>query len=320
VIDLVKSTRETLLQGEDKPALRTLELVHPEIKVKVSFDRRSQEFDVETCMKLENRLPMIDNPAVSTFIRQYGWSVTTLVAPRTFSDTLAKLLDESIQENGSGITHLHMTPTSLTTPALDAMSRVIDRSHGLTYLRLSLEYHDQSQRQQKAHDMLERHKARLTSLYLTGHCYIDSWPSTFYNTFHRDAYPALEEFFAESNTGLNGNRTIKSMVSAPWQQRTSLKVLGLKIRLNNAQWEEVITAIDLSALEELHFYCLHDLFSEVPLKKFVDRVVGSDAPLPPLRLLYLHGTIPVNSANRRELFARLRESIPDIKITELPDT
>ncbi|KAF9353439.1 hypothetical protein BGX34_011564 [Mortierella sp. NVP85] len=321
VIDLVKSTREMIFQGEDKPALRILELIHPEIKVKVSFEERSQEFDVESCVKLENRPPMIVNPAVSTFIRQYGWSVTTLVAPRTFSDTLAKLLEESIQENGSGITHLDMTPTSLTTPGLDAMNRVIDRSRELTYLRLSLENNDQHQQRQKAHDLLERHKVRLTSLHLTDYYYIDEFHSLFSKTLRRDAFPALEEFFVEStNSVFDTSQTIKSMVSAPWQQRTSLKVLGMKFRLQNErQWEEVIKAIDLSALEELHFYCPKSYDdNHRRFKTFVDRISASDSALLPLRLLYLHGTISGDSAYRSELFGRLRGRIPDIKITEFP--
>jgi hypothetical protein len=155
LIDLVKSTREKMLQGEDKPTLRDFELVHPEIKVKVSFFKGSPMFVVEACIKMENRSA---DPAECTFIRQHGWSITIFVVPGLFSDPLAKLLDESVQEGGSRITHLDMAPTSLTTLGLDAMDRVINLSPYLSYLRLSFEKLGEKEQLEKALDLLARHK------------------------------------------------------------------------------------------------------------------------------------------------------------------
>ncbi|KAF9344730.1 hypothetical protein BGX34_005393, partial [Mortierella sp. NVP85] len=315
VIDLVKSTGEKMLQGEDKPALRVFELVHSEIKVKVSFEVGSPSFEVETYIRLAYYKPENVDPTVCTFIRQYGWSVATFVVPGSFNDALAKLLDESIQERGSRIVHLDMAPTSLTTPGLDAMNRVIDRSQGLTYLRLSLDLHTDSD-YQRALILLKRHKERLTSLQLTG-SYIRSCLSQFSDTQPRNVFPALEEFSAVcSDEYLYGGRQIKSMVSAPGQQQTSLKVLRVNVRFGYTNlWEEVIKAIDISALEELHFnYGGFCGFTQVQLTILVDYIVGSGAPSLPLRLLNLNGITLDKSASTYELFARLREKVPEIKI------
>ena len=188
----------------------------------------SPSLNVETCIKLENRESEIVDPAVCTFIRQYGWSITTFIVPESFSDTLAKLMDESTQEKGSRIAHLDMTPTSLTTPGLDAMNRVIDRSQGLTYLRLSLENLGKDQQEQKALDLLRRHKDRLTSLRL-----VDSDLSSIADNFSRDSFPLLEEFFVMTNYYLDASpEWIRSMVSVPPRQRTSLRAVGMGIYLS----------------------------------------------------------------------------------------
>jgi hypothetical protein len=239
-----------------------------------------------------------------------------LVAPRAFSDTLAKLLDESIQENGSGITHLDMTPTSLTAPGLDAMNRVINRSQGLTNFRMSLESLSHNQGRLTAQDLLAQHKDRLTSLHLKGH-YIDSCLSQISDT-PRDMFPVLEEFFAEtSGEYLNYDPRIKSMVSAPrQQQQPSLKALGMNVRFSNAQhWTNVIRAIDLSALGELHFNDGGPCgFTQVQLKTLVDHIADSEAPSLPLRLLNLAGITLDKGASTCDLFVRLRAKVPEIKI------
>jgi len=316
-IDLVKSTREKIFQAEDKSALRDLELVHPEIKVKVSFSVGSSAFDVESCIKMENRQLSTVDHSEGNFIHQYGWSITTFVVPGSFNDTLAKLLDESTHDRGSKIVHLDMTPTSLTTPGLGAMNRVINRSQGLTNLRMSLESLSLSQGLQTAKDLLAQHKGRLTSLHLKGH-YIDSCLFKISDTFPRDMFPVLEEFFAEiSGEYLYYDSRIKSMVSAPrQQQQPSLKALGMNVRFFNAQhWTNLIKAIDLSALEELHFNDgSHRGFTQVQLKTLVDHIADSEAPSLPLRLLNLTGITLDKSASTCDLFARLRAKVPEIKI------
>ncbi|KAF9359960.1 hypothetical protein BGX34_008032 [Mortierella sp. NVP85] len=123
VIGLVSSTREKMIQSGYRSALRAFELVHHEIKLKVSLDEGSPALDMAPCVNLGNCKSYNVEPAMYNFIRRHGWSAITFVAPRSFSDSLAKLLDEHTQEIGSRIARLDITPTSLTTPGLDAMSR-----------------------------------------------------------------------------------------------------------------------------------------------------------------------------------------------------
>ena len=316
VIDLVKSTREKMLQGEGRSRLSIFELIHPEVQVKVSFGNGYPDLDVETCVKLGNCQPQFLDPAVYTFIRRYGWSVTTLVVPDSFSNRLAKILDESVREKGSKMAHLNIAPTSLTTPGLDAMSRVINRSQGLTYLRLSLEDLGENNQREKALLLLGRHKDRLTSLRLVG-WYVGSWLTPLSRTFpDRDGFPVLEEFFLECGKGLTGDtgQWITSMVSARPQPLTPVKVFGMKAtELWYKGFESLINAIDLSTLEELHIK--NDDFSPEQLKLLVDRVADYGAPSMPLRLLDINEEKLDNSANTHELFVSLREKVPEIKIT-----
>ncbi|KAF9363659.1 hypothetical protein BGX34_003592 [Mortierella sp. NVP85] len=302
VIDLVRSTREKLLQGEGRPALHIFELVHPEIKVKVSFRNGYPDLDVETCVKLGNCQPQILDPAVYTFIRRYGWSITNLVVPESFSNRLAKLLDESVQEGGSKMAHLDMTPTSLATPGLDAMSRVINQSQGLTYLRLSLGTLQEENKKEKALLLLGRHKDRLTSLRLVG-WHIETWLPQFSRAFpDRDGFPELAEFFLEcgSMNALELSSLLKAFgvnSTKPWSKG----------------FETMINAIDLSTLEELHLkFCD---FPHEQLKLLVDRITAYGAPSLPLRLLDINGEKLDNCADTHELFVSLREKIPEIKIT-----
>ncbi|KAF9360370.1 hypothetical protein BGX34_007811 [Mortierella sp. NVP85] len=168
VIDLVCSTREKMLQNGYRPALRMFELVHPEINLKVCFDEKSPVLDTPPCINLGNCRSYTVESAVYNFIRQHGWSLVTFVVSESFSDRLAMLLDESMQETGSRIARLNITPTSLTPPGLDAMDRIINRSQGLKYLGLSLEKLDESNQLGKALFLLGRYKERLTSLRLVG--------------------------------------------------------------------------------------------------------------------------------------------------------
>ncbi|KAF9344008.1 hypothetical protein BGX34_006140, partial [Mortierella sp. NVP85] len=132
-----------------------------------------------------------------------------------------------------------------------------------------------------------------------------------------EEFPVLEEFFTDYGGYFDNDiRRIKSMVSAPRRQQTLLKVLGMSIRLYNARlWEDLIRAIDLLALEELHFNDSGTYgFTQEQLKVLVDHVADYGAPSLPLRLLNLNGIPLHKSTSTYELFAKLRKKVPEIKI------
>ena len=321
VIERVCSTREKMLRSGYSPALRTFELVHPEINVKICFDEKSPVLDKAPCIILGNRQSYTIEPAVYNAIRQHGWSVTTFVVSGSFSDRLAMLLDESMQETESRIVRLIITPTSLTSPGLDAMDRVINRSKGLTYLGLSLEKLDEGNQLGKALLLLGRHKDRLTSLRLLGWS-VEQWLPRIAQTFpDKDGFPVLEEFFV-GNLWTNfmsdiERQWIVSKVSTRPQRRTLLKVFGITDGPTNGRyylhdWKPVILAIDISTVERLHFKT--PSFCQDDLRLLADRIANSGKSLLPLRVFDLEGTSTSDNDITRGILARIREKTPRVVV------
>ena len=306
VIDLVNSARKDFLENRGLPAMRMFELVHPEIKVCLSNQVRLLPFEMESTITLEDRQP---TSAVYNFIRQRGSSVTKFVAPGSFSDHLASLLDESTQTR-SRIAHLDITSTSLTTPGLEAISRVIRRSGGLTYLRLSMEKLHKRDQMAKALFLLEQHEDQLTSLRLEGGKTQD-WLAQLAPAF--PSFPRLKELFVESHSpewlSSAERQWIISMASQP---QTSLKVLGIGLHLRANGWEALIKAIDLSTLEELHI--TSDYFYQEQLKVLMDVIVKSRVSSLPMRVLDVEGKEVKDSNTTREMFARIQEKAPQVKV------
>ncbi|KAF9350000.1 hypothetical protein BGX34_001458 [Mortierella sp. NVP85] len=314
VIDLVKSTREKMLQGEDKPVLRIFELVGPKVKVKVSFDEGSSAVDMESCITLESSR----KNGARNFIRQYGWSVKTLVVLGSINDDLVGLLHESVQERGfSRILHLDITPTSLTTSGLDDMSQVIHLSQELTYLRLSLENLREKVQMEKALRLLNHHQDRLTSLRLAGRSVITWLPQICLAFPYQNRFPVLEEFFVECDVEDNiypvSRQWVISVISDRQPPRTPLKVFAVTdFFLRSEEWEKLIRAIDLSTMEELHFDTKH--FGHNELAFLVDHLAECTEPSMPMRVLSFRGALIQDNNTTVQMFARIREMVPQVEI------
>ncbi|KAF9349863.1 hypothetical protein BGX34_001556 [Mortierella sp. NVP85] len=346
VINLVISTREKMRRSRGRPELMVLRLLDTTLPgsakeavlekaggsqyllrqlfgsesiVDVNFDNASSTIGIRTDLR-SNQFKS-DDPAVRDFIRQFGHSIITLVAPGSFSDPPAMLLDECTGRLTSSIVHLDITPTSLTTAGLDAMNRVINRSKGLTYLRLTLKNMRKGQQLEKALLLLERYRDRVTSVHMSD-WYEDSCLAKIKRVLpDRSRFPRLEEFSVDCINWDRGPRGtarqwIISMISAQTQPPTPpLKVLGVKIHLWPQDWEAVINAIDFSKLQELHFDNCN--FSEVQLKLLADRITGSKTLLLPLKLLNLKGSKVEkvdNAVDTRAMIVRIRQRAPQIII------
>ncbi|KAF9352225.1 hypothetical protein BGX34_000122 [Mortierella sp. NVP85] len=312
VFDLVRSTREKMLQGEEWPALRIFDLVHPEIKLKVFFEEGSSDLDMKSSINLKGHQP---TSSLYNFIRHYGWTVTTLVAPGSFNDRLAILLDESTQKRHSRIAHIDVNPTSLTTTGLDATSQVIHRSRRLTYLRLFLEDLNTESQMLNAVRMLVRHGNRLSSLCLEGDI-SERWLPAIERSFPgKDEFPVLEEFFVVSpNMGYLSEldeRWIASMVSASWQ-RFPLKTFGVTVDLKPSGWEILFKAIHFSTLEELHINS--DYFYHEQLKLLVDCITDTSVSSLPMRVLDIKGCEVSDSDTTHEMLVRVQEKAPQVRI------
>jgi len=319
VINLVKTTRENMLKGGSCPELHTLKL-HDSKKGVDGFENRVEVrfegYDISATKLWCNQFGSAD-PGECDLIRQYGWSIKTLVVPGSFSDHHAKLLDESTEELSSGLEHLDITPTSLTAAGLDAMDRVINRSEDLTYIRLSLKDLRQEQQLEKALLVLVRYRDRVTSVYMSNWCEESCLTKIKRVLPDRSHFFRLTEFSVDCTNwdhGLNdiARQWIISMISA---HHIPLKVLGVKVDFQPQDWEAVIKAVDLSKLEKLH---LDDSsFSQEQLELLVDRIADSNISPLPLKLLDLKGSGVEkvdDTALVRATLARMKKFAPQVEI------
>jgi len=343
LINLVISTIEGMNRNGGRPALSSFNLVDPTPLDSVreemlQFDRRPESMLLKVPnssggfnMMFKNASTVgirtdltsnqfkFDDLAVCDFIRQFGYSIVTLVVSESFSDRLAKLLDECTEKLVSNIAQLDMVPTSLTTAGLDAMDRIIKRSKGLTYLRLTLRSLRQEQQLEKALLLLEQYKNRVTSVHVSLWCEESCLTKMKRVLPDRSRFPRLEEFSVDCINWDHGPRDIArqwiiSMISARTQLQTPLKVVGVKIDLQPQDWEAVIKAIDLSTLEELHFDNCN--FSQEQLKLLADHIAGSKMFLLPLKRVGLKGSRAEKMddiVTMRELAKRIEQKAPLVK-------
>ncbi|KAF9344826.1 hypothetical protein BGX34_005292, partial [Mortierella sp. NVP85] len=315
---LLDSVREAALHDGVRLEFISQQLLNSEDIVNVDIYNGSSSVDIQTHLR-SNQFKS-DGPAVYDFIRQFGYSIVTLVVQGSFSDHLAKLLDESTKPV-SNIARLDIAPTSLTKAGLDAMDRIIKRSTELTYLRLTLRSLHQEQQLEKALLLLEQYKNRVTSVHVSLWCEESCLTKIKRVLPDRSRFPRLEEFSVDCINWDRGPRGtarqwIISMISARAQPPTPpLKVVGVKIDLQPQDWEAVIKAIDLSTLEELHFDNCN--FSQEQLKLLADRVWSSYVFLP-LKLLDLKGSevekAAGDDANTQVIFATVQLKAPQVRI------
>lgn len=283
IIDLIKSTVKMSRQDTNSSILRALTAVDEgliplndntfecttRMAVTVFFSAKPRTFDIETHISLQDAELSSMSP-VYDFFRQYGWSIKTLRASRTFNDRLATLLDNSTRKGGSRIKSLFLDPSLLTTSGLDALDRAIKRSKSID--RLALNFFYWRPETQKA--LLGRYADKLCDLricgYLTGGLITE--PTQAFPT--RSSFPVLKHFRVTlksiSETSHESLQWILSMISPPadasvvppreigiWQSEspgslTSIEITGLQLR--PGAWRSLINAIDFSSLVSLKFF------------------------------------------------------------------
>ncbi|KAF8938437.1 hypothetical protein BGZ58_000890 [Dissophora ornata] len=147
ILSLISSTRDKILQGGSTTALSDIQLakdtwfsfktksVLTSVAGHVVNEGDPISFTLDASIKMAGD-DAIDENDISSVFRQFGWSIRTLKANSTFSDELAKLLDEATRLKGSSLRWLKLDPWSLTSPGLDCMDRIIERSLDLECLLL----------------------------------------------------------------------------------------------------------------------------------------------------------------------------------------
>ncbi|KAI8350810.1 hypothetical protein B0O80DRAFT_457534 [Mortierella sp. GBAus27b] len=281
----------------------------------MSFTDGSTAFDMESHVKL--RKSSADDDSV--FIRHYGWSIKTLVAP--FGDSHAELLDAITLERGSKIAIVDILSTSLTSSGLDAIDRVIKRAPSLPTIRLFLDKLHEEDQLEKAMILLERYKDRLISLRLNGGSKT-KWLARITQALPtRDMFPLLEELTIDGQTGssvfpANCQNWIVSMVSTPPSPLKQLKAFCLSNTYY--YWDRIVRTMDLSALEVISFKgCT--FFGNSDLVLLAERIVDGESQSRPFRRLDLSDCLFHDPSHCLAVFVMFREKGLLAKVVGLED-
>jgi len=342
IINLIISTREKALQSNHPILLHTVEVMDEDfvplatresydeddhIETTVLFPKGCYLPDIKTRLVLRKGMVTKANP-LCDFIRHYGWSIESLDGPGSFSDHLATLLYDSIRERGSKITRLFVTPTTLTTPGLEALDQVIKASPSLNYLRLSFADMQKLPQMVKAMVLLERYKEKLDDIELRGNL-ISNWLPEMVCAFPRSSFPKLKRFVLKSSCGNylcpESVKWFVSMISAPphlshpsragssmARPQSRLHAVTLSgVRVLPEDWVSVVEAVDLSILNMLDFRDTN--FSHKDVELLVNRTIGRSMPQVGQVLICLRKQLFENY-NVRALRARLGLKLPQVRL------
>ncbi|KAF9175399.1 hypothetical protein BGX21_005529 [Mortierella sp. AD011] len=280
-----------------------------------------------------------------------GWAIKELDSSWRFDDRLANTLDKATTSLGSMLTTLSLDVWNLSHEGLKCMQQVVRRSNSLKRLVVEFSFLSDSVQQDKLGFMDETIIEKLTSISLKGNS-PDSWmPSAAKVIPFRQLVPRLESFKIESWAPITKGfyKWVAAMVSIPshagarplgfshlrqnfssagmyespneiTETCSPLKRFSLEgAKLEPAEWETIIKALDFSSLEELSFrgsnFSLNDL-------DILINCISPDNDEMPLRLLNLEGTEADNDAAVDILVSqveRLRKRAQDLANIELTE-
>ncbi|KAK3825280.1 MAG: hypothetical protein J3Q66DRAFT_327384 [Benniella sp.] len=358
MIKLVISAREKTLLSRGNSALCTFKLMDEglepfdlsrtwdkfdHVTSKVSFTRDSGTLEMDTCLNLQSEKLVTEGSMVSKFFRQYGWSISSLDAPWTFTDYLAAILDDVTQIHDSRLTDLVLSPSSLTTDGLDAMDRIIKRSQSLAYFWLFFDDLGNEANQESAQASLARYGAKLSKLSLNGGS-IGSWLPRLAHAFPaRSCFPTMSDIYICNNLDkqevphdciqwfaamlsprpqpsgspmAQGSCTGTVQQAAKTTTPTQLEVFGLNgVILLPQDWETLIRAIDFSTLEAL--YLDKTNFSLGQLDLLLDCIARTVMKPASLTALSLENTDLLVDADKDALRARIQKVVPSVAVEGL---
>ncbi|KAF9349049.1 hypothetical protein BGX34_002093 [Mortierella sp. NVP85] len=353
IIHLVTSKRETAIQEGRTSALHTFKVTderwdpfdwyrgydgYDHLVTTVTFTKDPAVFDMDTQMKMQYLQPVVEGSPISNFMRHYGWSIGSLATSTQITDHLATLLDSATEKRGSRLTHLILSPPSLTTLGMDAMDRVIKRSQSLEFLWIWTVGLDEASRPEKALLLLGRYGEKLNRLTLNGNAF-GEWLLPFTQALPTaNSLPRLNVVHVESaeksqvphefvqwlvavvpipprgSTSPGGFITGTSQKTCTILARLRTFLL-YNVTLQPQDWETLIKAIDLSMLEELHLNSTN--FSWEQLDLLLERITAADAKSVSLKVLQIGSTDLLVDADRPALQERILEAVPQMSIQGL---
>ncbi|KAG0227225.1 hypothetical protein BGX31_007055 [Mortierella sp. GBA43] len=348
VIKLVISAREKIYQCGGKSSLQFFKVAdeglqpfnlykeHDEqehFAATVVFSLESAVFDMDTRIILQNKRLIVEKSQVFNFVREFGWSITSLNAPWTFSDIFAELLDRVTQISGSRIKQLVLDPFSLATCGLDALNRIIKRSQRLVVLSLMLNDMDQGSRVEMAIPLLVQHGKVLNRLTLYG-ASVQGWLHRLaQSSLTKSTFPKLSDLglHCGSNQELPEGTVqwLASMLSDPLESSgstlgtpqqtmgppttpTRLSTFQLyNVTLRQEDWSTLIKAINFSELSVLQLSKTN--FSHDQLDLLLERIANVDPMLVALTILELSMTdLLANLDSHAALRMRIKGVVPRV--------
>ncbi|KAI8358150.1 hypothetical protein B0O80DRAFT_275118 [Mortierella sp. GBAus27b] len=342
IIDLVISERERMLQNGEPTALRIFELMEDgleafkldrkwdlanHITATLTFTEGSKKLDMDTRLVLQNEKPVTESDWMYSFIRQYGWSISSLDTATMFDDNLAELLDKTTTLHGSSLTYLALSQYSLTTAGLDAMDRVIKRSQKLDRLRLNLLALEDISQTEKAEHIFERYGARMNELWLQSDGY-EPWLKRISNKFPtKTDFPLLDHIVVDCTK----EGAFFPHDSVPWlttmisssprptgnpQEAVKPLTTGLKkVHLSKVCFEgfhdrlSLVDSFDFSVILELK---LQNTNIGEYVELMIGRIAGTGAKVP-LETLYVSGNSFPN-VYKAALEAKAQQAAPNATI------
>ncbi|KAF9931652.1 hypothetical protein BGZ65_004788 [Modicella reniformis] len=319
IINLVISTRATILKEQGFSCLRTFELMDEKltpfrtgpfndkthIQSRLSFTKDSADFDMRTWIRLQDATSITNEHVVWDFIHQYGWSVVCLMAPWTFNNDLIAVLDDVTKKRGSQLegqvaaAGLLLKRYEKTLYYLGLYGNSIE--HWLPKVALS--------------STIGRNFPKLETFGLVADFKSGVPPACVPWIAMMVSAPTLgRELDSPSQLSSQGSDTQqqphdKTGALGPWM---SLKHIALqRVLFQPEDWRTVIEAMDFSMLEHLDFKGTN--FSQEQLKTLIDRIPGNISDIP-LKILDIADTDLARSTNPRILLRELQRKAPFIKI------
>ncbi|KAG0245841.1 hypothetical protein B0O80DRAFT_274098 [Mortierella sp. GBAus27b] len=360
IINRVISARETILQGGKTAGLHTFELTdqrsrplnrygfsdeHDHVAATVTFSEKSTTFDMDTIIWVSKNDLMTEGSMVSNFIRKFGWSISALNAFSRFTDHIAGLLDDTTQTHGSQLTHLTLSPDTLTIPGLEVIDRIIKRSKGLRYLWIHFTSIEEGLQSEKLMLLLGRYGEKLNRLSLISGS-VTCWLPQVAQAFpSRNSFPMMDglAIYCNSRCELSPEhlRWINAMVSAttsppslgsssidgsspevPQQamkpvttpQQLTLFQLS-NVACSSQDWETLIKTLDFAVLHHLHFN--RSNFSLEQLDLMIECISNTDAKSTRLRALGLNDTDLAINGDKDALRVRILKVAPQLESLKL---
>jgi hypothetical protein len=349
---MVVSTRTASFEKGTSSSLRTFELIdenlvpfdesravdnRTRIQIRLSFPDGPGDYEMSTWIQLQDQELITAKHPVCEFLRHYGWSIVFLKGSWTLGDHFVAALAGTISRKGSRLARFDLDPSSLTTPGLQALERILKRIQRTVDFRLALSNLEKRGQVEKGHLLLTRHGQMLRALELHGNSPEQWLPRISASIPTRDSLQRLTslqlKFLSNSDVPQGSIPWIMAMMALPSKDSQSSQTLahdfgaqatgtetmtawtGLRkigfcnIKLQPQAWKSVIEAIDFTELR--HLDLRQSNVSREQLKLLIDRLPDKA----PLETIDLDQRI-IGTLLTRPMMTQLRKKAPSFGINE----